>query len=673
MKIAKLIENSKCFLGKAYGATLPQVTIVLPVHNGIQRKLFTEAVRSLLCQQGITIEIIIIDDASTDGTVQYILDSMLEDDRISLIVHDKKLESFPISAYEGYLKGKGDYFIFAEQNFVFSWNCLQKIYALIIDNRAPQMIVGIANQNGDKSFGNDPIQKLISRNIFSTSAVMIPRRCLEQVGLFDPQPLLNGCAVWDLWLRMSAQYPILQSKVFMGRKKGSEEKRATAKSLYCARAIMCLDRDEQLRANRFSELELMGPFSAEADKKGQPYKDDCVQRSEKTRKICILWFKEASPFYPFFALNETEKIDIIFLDIVAAIDSKNLITADLVIISRELLLHLSVIRWLNDLGIPWAYFIDDNFTVLAREYALVFAWYSHKNLQRHLASAKAVFTSTVPLQEYYQLHDLHPTVLHFPPVLSQKFVEKTKTFYEQCRREETFVVAMIGGDFRYPAFISTVLPALMKLSEQKDIIVWSTCEVPASIKLPPKMAVKRLKSIYDYEQFILKLIALGVDVVVHPHGKTQNLPYKTDAVLLMARYLHANIIIGDEPCFETVTDKDGVFKVENSTEAFYQAFLKLTDSATRQQKRYEQLQYCNLHYSPKPSEEKLKCFLQTLPLLSNFEMDRREKAMATFAFSGATLPKNRLQKLIKLTRANGFLWFLKAGFQYARRKAYNCI
>ena len=67
----------------------PLVSVVLPTHN---RKFFLEiAIRSVLEQTERNIELIVVDDASTDGTSELLNQLASLDNRIKLLRNDKSL------------------------------------------------------------------------------------------------------------------------------------------------------------------------------------------------------------------------------------------------------------------------------------------------------------------------------------------------------------------------------------------------------------------------------------------------------------------------------------------------------------------------------------------------------------------------------------------------------
>jgi glycosyltransferase involved in cell wall biosynthesis len=69
--------------------TNPQISVVMPVHNG--REFLDESIKSILAQTLSDFEFVILDDASTDGATELLREWAQRDDRIQLHESKKRL------------------------------------------------------------------------------------------------------------------------------------------------------------------------------------------------------------------------------------------------------------------------------------------------------------------------------------------------------------------------------------------------------------------------------------------------------------------------------------------------------------------------------------------------------------------------------------------------------
>ena len=89
----------------------PKISLVIPVYN--KESFLLPLYKSIQNQSLKDIEIIFIDDNSSDGSVKLIEEFMKEDKRIVLIKHDTNYRTF-YSRNEGVRKAKGKYILFID-------------------------------------------------------------------------------------------------------------------------------------------------------------------------------------------------------------------------------------------------------------------------------------------------------------------------------------------------------------------------------------------------------------------------------------------------------------------------------------------------------------------------------------------------------------------------------
>ncbi len=685
MKLEEIVKKTELFAATKDVAEDIVLTVILPISCTTQVDVLDRVVQSILKQQELVLELIIVEDTVNQSIRQYLQEQVKKDKRVKLLLHERSIHSTPICFYEAYLYSKGQYFILADQNFIFHKRSFCALYTGI-KNTDYDVVVGVfRNKNISwKSTKKVELRHLISNNIISSVTALISKSIFEKIGLYDPHPLMNKYFDWDMWLRIAAHYPIYQLSCLVGEKLSAQltsESTNIVLSDYLATNIMRLDRQVELLPENFYKLKLPGEVPCKLEsifkiylkdkKESDNFDADISDASEffevtTTRKICILSPKEPSPYYPFAALCG-EECEVIFIEPEAAIMSHDIITADFIIINRYLLTYIDLIEKINQLAIPWVYFVDDNFTFLAKEGYIAFQSYTHNNIKKYLTTAKAVFVSTESLKEYYIKNELHSNVIVFSPIINQSLVQRSAIIREKKVRTNAIHVAMVGGDFRYASFLKIVLPAIMALSSDMPVILWSICDVPEHIRLPANLTIKKLSMQADYEQFILTLSLFGIDIVIHPYGKTNNISYKTDAVVLMSRYIHANIIVGKEPCFSYLPEESGVIRVENTKEDFYAALKQLANKRIAEEMHRKLISYCDIYYSTEKNKELLNKFLEQITPISSYVIGQRLVKMAQKFFSYVP-PNNLLNKTKVILSTQGVIGFIKLTIKYCLKK-----
>lgn len=104
-----------------------KVSCIMPTHN--RSDLLARALDSLLAQSLKEIEIIVVDDASTDQTQDILAERMNSDPRVYTVKNDKNVGP-ALSRNKGYEAAKGEYIIFLDSDDYFLPFMLERTYAL---------------------------------------------------------------------------------------------------------------------------------------------------------------------------------------------------------------------------------------------------------------------------------------------------------------------------------------------------------------------------------------------------------------------------------------------------------------------------------------------------------------------------------------------------------------
>ena len=114
----------------------PLVTIVLPVYNGAQ--YLSESIKSCLNQTYQNIELIIVDDCSTDNTPEIIYEYLKKDTRVKSICH-KENRKLPAALNTGFKMAIGEYFTWTSDDNLYHPAAIEEM--LIFMQKNPEVNV----------------------------------------------------------------------------------------------------------------------------------------------------------------------------------------------------------------------------------------------------------------------------------------------------------------------------------------------------------------------------------------------------------------------------------------------------------------------------------------------------------------------------------------------------
>lgn len=189
---------------------MPKVSVIIPVYNG--EKTIRETVESVLNQTLSDFELIIIDDGSTDSTLDVL--STIKDSRLKVVSYSNAGVS--ASRNRGIELASGEYIAFLDADDFWTPDKLEfQVKALAANPQASVVYswadcIDEANQllGIDHHFtvnGNILTRLLVSNCIAgSASSVLARREVFVEVGNFDET--LTHAEDWDMWLRLAARY-----------------------------------------------------------------------------------------------------------------------------------------------------------------------------------------------------------------------------------------------------------------------------------------------------------------------------------------------------------------------------------------------------------------------------------------------------------------------------------
>lgn len=187
------------------------VTVVIPTHN--RRQLVAQALHSIQRQKGISLELIVVDDGSTDGTGPWLDRIAATDPRIKVVHHERP--RFVSSARNaGIVRASGQWIAFCDDDDLWAPDKLSSQLAALRKSSARWSCTGVVvvdehleivgHHNVD---GGETLARLLEVNTIPTgSSVIAELSLVRELGGFDPS--LRGSEDWDMWIRLSQHSPL---------------------------------------------------------------------------------------------------------------------------------------------------------------------------------------------------------------------------------------------------------------------------------------------------------------------------------------------------------------------------------------------------------------------------------------------------------------------------------
>lgn len=187
----------------------PLVSVVIATYN--MGRYLPEAVASASDQTYGSLEVIIVDDGSTDDTAD-IVARWQPDARIRYIRQENLGQQ--IAKNRGVAEAKGDYIAFLDADDRWKPDKLQRQIPLFGDDPAVGVVYSdaiIIDQDGRETGRRDighpqgrVTEALLYDNFVSFSSAVVSRQALDRCGVFDES--LPMSIDYDLWLRISTEF-----------------------------------------------------------------------------------------------------------------------------------------------------------------------------------------------------------------------------------------------------------------------------------------------------------------------------------------------------------------------------------------------------------------------------------------------------------------------------------
>ena len=235
----------------------PLVSIIIPIYNG--SNYMREAIDSAIAQTYENIEIIVVNDGSTDNTEEI---AKSYGDKIQY--YKKENEGVATALNLAIKKSNGEYISWLSHDDVYFFSKIEKQISFLNINNEKKVILYsdwyIMDANGKYIFAVEHLEKHerkklnnsfypLLKGLVHGCTLLIPREAFDKVAFFDT--MLKTTQDYDLWFKLFQVYPIrhMSEKLIKSRKhdkQGSrtiEESALEASILWIKMAEMLSDSD----------------------------------------------------------------------------------------------------------------------------------------------------------------------------------------------------------------------------------------------------------------------------------------------------------------------------------------------------------------------------------------------------------------------------------------------
>lgn len=189
---------------------MPTLSVIVPAYNA--EKTILETIQSIQAQTFSDFELIVIDDGSTDRTVERL--NQIHDPRIKVFSYENG--GLPVARNRGIQRATGEFISFIDADDLWKPDKLEAQLKALRDY--PEAGVAYSwtafiDENSNFLYAWEPLYwqgdvypKLLIRNFISSgSNILVRKQFIQAAGEFDPQ--LKSVEDWDYYLRLAALCP----------------------------------------------------------------------------------------------------------------------------------------------------------------------------------------------------------------------------------------------------------------------------------------------------------------------------------------------------------------------------------------------------------------------------------------------------------------------------------
>lgn len=198
--------------------TRPLVSVVLPTFNGA--RFIREAIDSLVVQTYTHWELVLVDDASTDGTPEILAGYARADPRITVVRNERNLR-LPQSLNKGFSLSRGALLTWTSDDNLYRPSALEIMVGAL---EARPDVGMVYTDYTDIAEDGSPIRPVLTKDAryltcgnCIVGSFMYRREVMETIGGYDHRAEL--VEDWDYWIRVAKSFVLLRlpSDVYLYR------------------------------------------------------------------------------------------------------------------------------------------------------------------------------------------------------------------------------------------------------------------------------------------------------------------------------------------------------------------------------------------------------------------------------------------------------------------------
>jgi glycosyltransferase involved in cell wall biosynthesis len=268
-----------------------KVSVIIPTFN--RAKTLKEAIDSVFSQRYDDFELIVVDDGSTDETRETIASYL---PRLKYLYQEQSGVS--AARNRGVMHARGDCFAFLDSDDLWLPDKLWLQMKFMEDH--PEALICYTEEiwirrgvrvnpmKKHRKYSGMIFEHCLPLCIVSPSSVLIARSLIEEVGGFDEE--FEVCEDYDLWLRISARYPVYLIETPLIVKRGGHadqlSKKMSGQDRFRIRALVKLLEGDCLSSH---QRELAWK---ELSRKCEIYGGGCIKRGKREEGEKILALAE---------------------------------------------------------------------------------------------------------------------------------------------------------------------------------------------------------------------------------------------------------------------------------------------------------------------------------------------------------------------------------------------